>query len=102
MTWPWEWLVIQVLPAPPTTGRGELASPAWTSAARSGSSWPPGAPASPLSRPACPPTVLTGVSPACGREEVALLAGVSVDYYTQMERGNLGGVSGSILDALAG
>ena len=27
------------------------------------------------------------------REEVALLAGVSVDYYTRLERGNLGGVS---------
>src|SRR5215211_3025673 len=40
--------------------------------------------------------------PGLRREEVALLAGVSVDYYTQMERGNLGGVSGSILDALAG
>jgi transcriptional regulator with XRE-family HTH domain len=36
------------------------------------------------------------------REEVALLAGVSVDYYTRLERGNLGGVSESVLDALAG
>jgi transcriptional regulator with XRE-family HTH domain len=35
------------------------------------------------------------------REEVALLAGVSVDYYTRMERGNLGGVSEAVLDALA-
>ncbi len=35
------------------------------------------------------------------REEVALLAGVSVDYYTRLERGNLGGVSESVLDALA-
>jgi transcriptional regulator with XRE-family HTH domain len=40
--------------------------------------------------------------PGLRREEVALLAGVSVDYYTQMERGNLGGVSDSVLDALAG
>jgi transcriptional regulator with XRE-family HTH domain len=39
--------------------------------------------------------------PGLRREEVALLAGVSVDYYTQMERGNLGGVSDSVLDALA-
>jgi transcriptional regulator with XRE-family HTH domain len=35
------------------------------------------------------------------REEVALLAGVSVDYYTRLERGNLHGVSESVLDALA-
>ena len=30
-----------------------------------------------------------------------MLAGVSVDYYTKMERGNLRGVSESVLDALA-
>ena len=35
------------------------------------------------------------------REEVALLAGVSIDYYTRLERGNLGGVSEAVLDALA-
>jgi hypothetical protein len=35
------------------------------------------------------------------REEVAMLAGVSVDYYTRMERGNLAGVSESVLDALS-
>ncbi|MFI7065840.1 helix-turn-helix transcriptional regulator [Kribbella sp. NPDC050124] len=35
------------------------------------------------------------------REEVALLAGVSADYYTRLERGNLSGVSEQVLDALA-
>jgi transcriptional regulator with XRE-family HTH domain len=35
------------------------------------------------------------------REEVALLAGVSVDYYVRMERGNLAGASDGVLDALA-
>lgn len=35
------------------------------------------------------------------REEVAMLAGVSVDYYTRMERGSLSGVSQSVLDSLA-
>ncbi|MFE6254712.1 helix-turn-helix transcriptional regulator [Agromyces sp. NPDC057865] len=35
------------------------------------------------------------------REEVAMLAGVSVDYYVRLERGNLGGASDSVLDALA-
>jgi hypothetical protein len=40
--------------------------------------------------------------PGLRREEVALLAGVSVDYYTRLERGNLNGVSDGVLDALAG
>jgi transcriptional regulator with XRE-family HTH domain len=35
------------------------------------------------------------------RGEVAALAGVSVEYYTRLERGNLRGVSDSVLDALA-
>lgn len=39
--------------------------------------------------------------PGLRREEVALLAGVSVDYYVRMERGNLSGVSHSVLDAVA-
>jgi len=39
--------------------------------------------------------------PGLRREEAAMLAGVSVDYYTKMERGQLGGVSESVLEALA-
>jgi transcriptional regulator with XRE-family HTH domain len=35
------------------------------------------------------------------REEVASLAGVSVDYYARLERGNQRGVSDSVLEALA-
>lgn len=35
------------------------------------------------------------------REEVAMLAGMSVDYYVRLERGNLAGASESVLDALA-
>ncbi|WP_029106294.1 helix-turn-helix transcriptional regulator [Mycobacterium sp. URHD0025] len=35
------------------------------------------------------------------REEVAMLAGVSVDYYVRMERGGLAGASDSVLDGLA-
>lgn len=38
--------------------------------------------------------------PGLRREEVALLAGVSVEYYTKLERGALGGVSESVLEAL--
>ena len=39
--------------------------------------------------------------PGLRREEVALLAGVSVDYYTRLERGDLKGASDSVLDAVA-
>jgi transcriptional regulator with XRE-family HTH domain len=39
--------------------------------------------------------------PGLRREEVALLAGVSVDYYTRLERGNTAGVSGPVLEGLA-
>lgn len=39
--------------------------------------------------------------PGLRREEVAMLAGVSVDYYTRLERGNLGGASESVLGALS-
>jgi transcriptional regulator with XRE-family HTH domain len=39
--------------------------------------------------------------PGLRRSEVADLAGVSVEYYSQLERGNLSGVSEGVLDALA-
>jgi transcriptional regulator with XRE-family HTH domain len=39
--------------------------------------------------------------PGLRREEVAMLAGVSVDYYTRLERGNAAGASEEVLDALA-
>jgi transcriptional regulator with XRE-family HTH domain len=52
---------------------------------------------------------LVGVPVAAGRrvrglrrEEVAQLAGVSVDYYTRLEQGRHTSPSGSVLDALAG
>jgi transcriptional regulator with XRE-family HTH domain len=35
------------------------------------------------------------------REEVAMLAGISVEYYTQLERGGVTGVSEDVLDAVA-
>ncbi len=35
------------------------------------------------------------------REEVALLAGISVEYYTRLERGNATGVSEDVLEGLA-
>jgi transcriptional regulator with XRE-family HTH domain len=39
--------------------------------------------------------------PGLRRSEVADLAGVSVEYYAQLERGDLSGVSDSVLEALA-
>jgi transcriptional regulator with XRE-family HTH domain len=39
--------------------------------------------------------------PGLRREEVAILAGVSVDYYTRLERGNARGASDTVLEALA-
>jgi transcriptional regulator with XRE-family HTH domain len=39
--------------------------------------------------------------PGLRREEVASLAGVSIDYYRRLERGNVNGVSDSVLEALA-
>jgi transcriptional regulator with XRE-family HTH domain len=35
------------------------------------------------------------------REEVALLAGVSIDYYVRMERGHLAGASDTVLEGVA-
>jgi transcriptional regulator with XRE-family HTH domain len=40
--------------------------------------------------------------PGLRRAEVALLAGITCDYYTRLERGDLSGVSDSVLDAVAG
>ena len=40
--------------------------------------------------------------PGLRREEVASLAGVSVEYYKRLERGNATGASDQVLDALAG
>jgi transcriptional regulator with XRE-family HTH domain len=39
--------------------------------------------------------------PGLRREEVAMLADVSLDYYTRLERGNIGGASEGVLDAIA-
>jgi transcriptional regulator with XRE-family HTH domain len=39
--------------------------------------------------------------PGLRREEVAQLAGVSIEYYTQIERGNVTGVSDGVLHAVA-
>jgi transcriptional regulator with XRE-family HTH domain len=39
--------------------------------------------------------------PGLRRSEVAALAGVSVEYYARLERGQIGGASSGVLDALA-
>ncbi|WP_159708722.1 helix-turn-helix transcriptional regulator [Arthrobacter sp. 18067] len=48
-------------------------------------------------------TAFSGVRrvPGLKREEVAMLSGVSTEYYARLERGNLRGVSDSVLDSLA-
>jgi transcriptional regulator with XRE-family HTH domain len=40
--------------------------------------------------------------PGLRRAEVAMLAGVSVEYYSRLERGDLGGVSEAVLEAIGG
>ncbi|MBN6054751.1 helix-turn-helix domain-containing protein [Nonomuraea sp. RK-328] len=47
------------------------------------------------------PTYGTRRVPGLRRAEVAQLAGVSVEYYSRLERGDLSGVSDHVLDALA-
>jgi len=47
------------------------------------------------------PDIGTRRVPGLRREEVAVLAGVSIEYYSKLERGALGGVSASVLDAIA-
>lgn len=39
--------------------------------------------------------------PGLRRSEVAMLAGVSIEYYSRLERGDLAGASESVLDAIA-
>lgn len=48
--------------------------------------------------------MLPGVAPVEGlrREELAMLAGVSVDYYTRLEQGRSKSASPEVLDAIAG
>src|SRR6478752_7330972 len=48
------------------------------------------------------PTVGTRRVPGLRRSEVAALAGVSVEYYAKLQRGQLAGASASVLDAVAG
>lgn len=38
--------------------------------------------------------------PGLRRDEVAMLAGISVEYYTRLERGNVSGASESVLEGL--
>ena len=74
---------------------------AWIIAKTSGTSWSAGGPRLTPEQAGLPTygdkRRVTGLR----REEVALLAGVSVDYYGRLERGKLAGASESVLDALA-
>ena len=57
-----------------------------------------GAPRSPRTRSACRPTGSRRV-PGLRRSEVAALAGLSVEYYARLERGQIAGASAGVLDA---
>lgn len=57
-------------------------------------------PGSRRSRPACRRTAKIGAFPACAGRR-SRCSPVRVDYYTRLERGTLGGVSESVLEALA-
>jgi transcriptional regulator with XRE-family HTH domain len=39
--------------------------------------------------------------PGLRREEVAVLAGVSIEWYVRLEKGHISGVSDDVLDAVA-
>jgi transcriptional regulator with XRE-family HTH domain len=60
------------------------------------SRWPRSAP----TRSSCPPEATAGY-PGYAGPEVALLTGVSVEYYSRLERGNVAGASEAVLDAIA-
>ncbi len=47
------------------------------------------------------PTVGTRRVPGLRRSEVAAVAGLSVEYYARLERGQIGGASAGVLDAIA-
>ena len=75
---------------------------AWTTEPRSASSSSRGASGSHPRRRGCLPTAGSNRRvKGLRREEVALLAGVSIDYYVRMERGNLTGASEAVLDGIA-
>ncbi len=68
---------------------------------KSVTSSPPAAPGSPPHQAGLPAYGGNRRVKGLRREEVALLAGVSIDYYVRMERGNLAGVSDQVLDGVA-
>ena len=75
---------------------------AGTSARRSGSSSAPGGTGSVRNRPGCRCTAAPGGgSRACAARRWPLLAGISTEYYTRLERGTAIGVSDSVIDGIA-
>jgi hypothetical protein len=54
----------------------------------------------PRTRRVCPTTAATAASRDCAGKEVAILAGISVEYDTRLERGNVAGVSESVVEGL--
>ncbi len=77
-----------------------IPSTTWTTEQRCASSSLLAAPASPPNRPGCRRSA-PGACPGLRRSEVAAVAGLSVEYYARLERGQIGGASAGVLDALA-
>ena len=84
----WESLLREVPAGSPRRGEPGLRLGAWRPSRRSASSSPPAAPGSRPSRRGCASYGSRRV-PGLRREEVAVLAGVSVPYYTRLERGDI-------------
>jgi transcriptional regulator with XRE-family HTH domain len=72
----------------------------WTTVRRSATSWSRGETRKSPQQAGMPDIGARRV-PGLRRGEVAALAGVSVEYYSKLERGAIAGVSASVLDAIA-
>ena len=73
----------------------------WRTTTRFVTSWSPDARRSPPLRQDSLTTAPNDAFPGLRREEVALLADISLDYYIRLERGNIRGASEGILGSLA-
>jgi Helix-turn-helix domain len=94
-------LLSHVLTGPVSFPDGPLASRSWITAETSGTSWSPAGSASAPEQVGLHSYGGKRRVPGLRREEVAMLAGLSVDYYGRLERGNLAGASESVLEAVA-
>ena len=93
---------MHVLTGHPWPGIAAVALLSWTPRTAFASSWPPRRARLTPNQAGLTSFGGTRRVPGLRRAEVALLAGITCDYYTRLERGNLSGVSDSVLDPVAG